>query len=469
MNHHTSCLSGTWATMVGLFKKSVENEASVHIWKDGTGPLPDGRITLARGFEFVSDSGRGVVVCRRGPKFLKAFDIKAASYGFDSLKPILFDGGQPLRITVQRKTRIRMMSNGQFKGDTSDERMLSAEAMQKILDKRLPTSGYSMDDPRFELNDYVQEGSQTDEGLASVASLRSGTNPQNLPQPRQGLDVEQQEDFQRLMDEGEALLKEGEQGLDGKLEVGIGERMLNEAANLFASANAIDPLRLSAIEAWGNTLLVHGQLKLRLSEQLQAMLQEAKLKQSYYRKNREKSDRQLGPQPAAIARMLPQVCEECEQLLVEAGRKYRMALSIDKNDVRALYNWGLALCYRGQLIAAEGEENAAKDADKVYLAAIDKFEAMMEIDKKYAPGALLNWGLALRDRSWLRPLGSDERIELLQQSRLKFQDALGFDPNYAQAKMAVDACTADLEELQEYGKESKRAQNQKAENWWDWN
>ena len=48
------------------------------------------------------------------------------------------------------------------------------------------------------------------------------------------------------------------------------------------------------------------------------------------------------------------MCEECEELLVEAGRKYRLALSIDGNDVRALYNWGLALSFRAQLIADIG-------------------------------------------------------------------------------------------------------------------
>lgn len=51
---------------------------------------------------------------------------------------------------------------------------------------------------------------------------------------------------------------------------------------------------------------------------------------------------------------LQKVCEECEELLVEAGRKFRLALSLDKMDMRALYNWGLALCHRAQLISEEG-------------------------------------------------------------------------------------------------------------------
>jgi hypothetical protein len=51
---------------------------------------------------------------------------------------------------------------------------------------------------------------------------------------------------------------------------------------------------------------------------------------------------------------LQKVCEECEELLVEAGRKFRLALSLDRMDMRALYNWGLALCHRAQLISEEG-------------------------------------------------------------------------------------------------------------------
>ncbi|KAM0062391.1 hypothetical protein Hdeb2414_s0004g00147611 [Helianthus debilis subsp. tardiflorus] len=44
----------------------------------------------------------------------------------------------------------------------------------------------------------------------------------------------------------------------------------------------------------------------------------------------------------------------CEELLVKAGRKYKLALSIDGDGMRALYNWGLALSFRAQLIAYIG-------------------------------------------------------------------------------------------------------------------
>ncbi len=57
-----------------------------------------------------------------------------------------------------------------------------------------------------------------------------------------------------------------------------------------------------------------------------------------------------------LEQTLQEVCEECEELLVEAGRKFRLALSLDRTDMRALYNWGLALCHRAQLISEEGGE-----------------------------------------------------------------------------------------------------------------
>lgn len=167
---------------------------------------------------------------------------------------------------------------------------------------------------------------------------------------------------------------------------------------------------------------------------------------------------------------LQDVCEECEQLLVEAGRKYRLALSMDRTDMRALYNWGLALCYRGQLIAEEGGETAAQDADKVFLAAIDKFEAMMGLSDEYAAGALLNWGLAMRDRSRLRPLGSKDRRKIMAQAKEIFEEALRLDPNYGQARGAVAASTVELKRLQEYEeepRESRKAPNSRGLlDWW---
>ncbi|KAJ6292525.1 hypothetical protein OIU78_024662 [Salix suchowensis] len=137
------------------------------------------------------------------------------------------------------------------------------------------------------------------------------------------------------------------------------------------------------------------------------------------------------------------VMKKCEELLVEAGRKYRLALSIDGNDVRALYNWGLALSFRAQLIADIGPE-AAYDADKVFLAAIDKFDAMMSKGNVYAPDALYRWGVVLQQRSRLRPTNSREKVKLLQQARRLYEDALHMDSNNLQVREALLSCMSEL-------------------------
>lgn len=71
-------------------------------------------------------------------------------------------------------------------------------------------------------------------------------------------------------------------------------------------------------------------------------------------------------------------------------------------------------------------------------------------ESKWCNAALLNWGLAIRDRSRLRPLGSKERIKLLAQAKEVFKEALQFDPNYGPARGAVVACTIELKELEEF-------------------
>ncbi|KAF5955433.1 hypothetical protein HYC85_008289 [Camellia sinensis] len=130
-------------------------------------------------------------------------------------------------------------------------------------------------------------------------------------------------------------------------------------------------------------------------------------------------------------------------LLVEAGRKYRLALSIDGNDTRALYNWGLALSFRAQLIADIGPE-AAVDADKIFLAASDKFDAMMPKSNVYTPDALYRWGVALQQRSRLRPRDSEEKAKLLQQATRLYQDALDIDSDNLQVTEALYSCISVL-------------------------
>ncbi|CAM6103979.1 unnamed protein product [Calypogeia fissa] len=265
--------------------------------------------------------------------------------------------------------------------------------------------------------------------------------------------------FENYLDEAEALMEQGMQGLEGRIEVGVAERMLYEAADLLGKACEIYPANLIAVGQLGNTLLVHGQLKLKLSQQLRSMLPS--------RKANSAAAPPAGREQDSMEVTLQEVCEECEELLVDAGRKFRTALSVDKSDVRALYNWGLALCYRAQLIAEEGGERAMQDADKVYLAAIDKFEAMLGISQDYVSGALLNWGLAMRDRARLREMGDKDRVQLLLQAKELFQDAVRLDPNNGQARGALAVCSAEMKELESFEALQREDTIQKpTRNWW---
>lgn len=53
---------------------------------------------------------------------------------------------------------------------------------------------------------------------------------------------------QQILDEVEVLLKEGREGLEGRIEVGVAERMLYEAADLCAKAVALRLVNVSIVE-----------------------------------------------------------------------------------------------------------------------------------------------------------------------------------------------------------------------------
>ncbi|XP_021848878.2 uncharacterized protein [Spinacia oleracea] len=188
--------------------------------------------------------------------------------------------------------------------------------------------------------------------------------------------------FDKYLRKANNLLKEAKECLKAIDDEFLAEEMLNESAKLLCEAIALKPMSLLAIGQLGNTYLLHGELKLKVSRELRTLLS----KGDNFRVERSKLFilEDTFPSKDGIENSLISECEECESLLVEAGRKYRMALSIDGNDVRALYNWGLALSFRAQLIADVGPE-AALDADKLFLAAIDKFSAMMSRSNDYAP------------------------------------------------------------------------------------
>lgn len=156
--------------------------------------------------------------------------------------------------------------------------------------------------------------------------------------------------FDRHLTEANEMLKRAKEFIRDREEKEQAEIVLYRCAKLLSKAITMKPMSLLAVGQLGNTYLLHGELKLRISQELRSLI--VRSNPSPFSKWTGELDRNLSKDE--IASVLIDVCEECEELLVEAGRKYRLALSIDGNDVRALYNWGLALFFRAQLIADIG-------------------------------------------------------------------------------------------------------------------
>ncbi|XP_058760618.1 uncharacterized protein LOC131633954 [Vicia villosa] len=249
--------------------------------------------------------------------------------------------------------------------------------------------------------------------------------------------------FDKYLGEATDLLKQAKEFVKGVYDGEQAEIMLYRSADLLSKAVDLKPMSLLAVGQLGNTYLLHGELKLKISRELRTLLsgniQTSSAKHSRILKELRNK---ISSKDEAM-QLLIDVCEECEELLVNAGRKYRLALSIDSNDVRALYNWGLALSFRGQLVADIGP-GAAFEAEKVFLAAIDKFDAMLLKGNVYAPDALFRWGMTLQQRSRLRPGSSKEKLKLLQQAKRLYEDALDMDSNNMQVKDALSLCVSEL-------------------------
>ncbi|XP_009608680.1 uncharacterized protein LOC107801290 [Nicotiana tabacum] len=247
--------------------------------------------------------------------------------------------------------------------------------------------------------------------------------------------------FNKYLTEANFLVKEVKECLRRQASDRHAEDALYKSAILLSKAIDIRPMSLLAVGQLGNTYLLHGELKLRISKDLRALLTDTV---SVYKQTKIRDGLDdMVPRKDKLTSYLVNVCEECEELLIKAGRQYRLALSIDGNDVRALYNWGIALSLRAQLIADIGP-GAARDADKVFLAAIDKFDAMMSRGTVYAPDALFRWATALQHRSRLRPRTSREKVKLLQQAQRLYQDALHMDSDNLQAREALSSCISEL-------------------------
>lgn len=160
--------------------------------------------------------------------------------------------------------------------------------------------------------------------------------------------------FDRYLTEANDLLKQAKEFMRRKRDVERAEIILYRSAKLLSKAIAMKPMSLLAVGQLGNTYLLHGELKLKISRELRTLLSGSEpLSIEKWNGMLKGLDARITSKDE-LASVLVNVCEECEELLLEAGRKYRLALSIDGSDVRALYNWGIALSFRAQLIADIG-------------------------------------------------------------------------------------------------------------------
>ncbi|KAL6603373.1 hypothetical protein ACP70R_043734 [Stipagrostis hirtigluma subsp. patula] len=252
------------------------------------------------------------------------------------------------------------------------------------------------------------------------------------------------DEFSHNVKEAAEILRKARECMMARADEETADALLYKSARLLSTAVALRPTSLVAVGQLGNTYLLHGELKLKISRELRTLLANsgAILNRRERVPRSRKVDRRMLSRES-ISSALVDVCEECESLLVEAGRSYRTALSIDTADVKALYNWGLALIFRAQLLADIGPE-AAVDADQVYLAAIDKFDAMLSKSNTYAPEALYRWGTALQQRSHLRLRNNKEKIRLLEQAKSLFEDVLYVEADNKMVREALSSCISEL-------------------------
>ncbi|GER53049.1 tetratricopeptide repeat protein [Striga asiatica] len=294
----------------------------------------------------------------------------------------------------------------------------------------------------YQRNFYTKENF-VPEKRPSFANNQESTNDRIIG-PSQSSVLGTDLEFNRYLSEANNLLKEAKGCLTQEVDESRAEHVLQKSALLLSKAIDMRPMSLLAVGQLGNTYLLHGELKLRSSRELRSLLVRSDhFLDGEWGKVLKKFEDQFNDRDE-ITSALVNVCEECEELLVKAGRKYKLALSIDGNDMRSMYNWGLALTFRAQLIADIGP-SAARDADKIFLAAIDKFDAMMSKSNVYASDALFRWGAALQQRSQLRPSRSREKVKLLQQAKRLYEDALLMDSDNRSVREALSLCMSELD------------------------
>lgn len=369
-------------------------------------------------------------------------DLRAAGI---ATQATLGDADARLERLVFKHRHGRLQNDGPSEGGSTSTRFSTESMESSLLERTLEIRDRSY---RFKIERCRDGGSRVSEAQdradESYADNAAGLELDPVHDESISIADSDGEEFTHNIKEAAEMLRKARESMMAMTDEETADALLYKSARLLSTAVALRPASLVAVGQLGNTYLVHGELKLKISRELRTLLanRDAFLNGREHVSRSRKVDRRILTREN-ISSALVDVCEECESLLVEAGRSYRTALSIDPDDVKALYNWGLALIFRAQLLADIGPE-AAVDADRVYLAAIDKFDAMLSRSNTCAPEALYRWGTALQQRSHLRPRNNREKIRLLEQAKSLFEDVLFVEADNKMVREALSSCISEL-------------------------
>ncbi|RWW71071.1 hypothetical protein BHE74_00021213 [Ensete ventricosum] len=323
---------------------------------------------------------------------------------------------------------------------------IESSLLEQMLEVHDQSSLHALEQNSNKIKNKLENGSDfIDQSDNSCNDLEVKFDDQSVQHPTDGVRegktmsssssssmVTTDEEFNQNVKEASELQRKARVYMKSQTDEAATDALLYRSAILLSTAVALKPMSLLAIGQLGNTYLLHGELKLKISRELRVLLSksDAILKQKLCSLRLKKLDIH-NMSRENVAAVLIDVCEECEELLVEAGRKYRMALSIDRSDVRALYNWGLALSYRAQLIADIGPVSI-----NLTLSRRNK-NAVLH-------AALYRWGIVLQQRSNLRRNNRGEKLKLLQQAKSLFEDVLYVESDNRLAREALSSCLLEL-------------------------
>ena len=134
---------------------------------------------------------------------------------------------------------------------------------------------------------------------------------------------------------------------------------------------------------------------------------------------------------------------EAEEMLVDAGRCFRAVLRMDASDARAATNWGFALSFRAH-IATLYEHRS--DAERLYEAALEKFAAAHDAYGEATHATLVAEGDCLSKLAALKSQWQT-REDTLVRSKRRYERALRADPESKDAASGLEETMRALSEL----------------------